>query len=99
MPDDDDDLDEWLEEVEEIEEINDRNALKDVVLQEIALQHPVIFDSYNLCDIYEHKELTKFSVKMLKEICSELEIKLKSRDTKMTIVDKLTAELSKCTCN
>ena len=54
---DDDDLDEWLDEVEAVEEINERTAVKNYVLSEIALQHPVIHDTYNLCELRQRNEL------------------------------------------
>ncbi|CAB3977712.1 Retrovirus-related Pol poly [Paramuricea clavata] len=96
---DDDDLDEWLDEVEVVEGANERNAIMNDVLSEIALQHPIIHDTYNLCELRQRNELKNFNVKMLKEICSELEVQYKSRDTKMIILDKLATELSKCTCS
>ena len=71
---DDDDLDEWLDGVEAVEDVNERNTIMNDVLFEIALQHPVIYDTYNLCELHQRNELKKFNVKMLKEICSELEV-------------------------
>jgi hypothetical protein len=90
---DDDDLDEWLDEVEVVEGVNERNAIMNDVLSEIALQHPIIYDTYNLCELRQRNELKKINVKMLKEICSELKVQYKSRDTKMIILDKLATEL------
>ncbi|KXJ09204.1 hypothetical protein AC249_AIPGENE14192 [Exaiptasia diaphana] len=96
-PDDDDDLDEWIEEIEAIEAEDEQQATKHKVLTEIALHDPVIYDSYDLCEIYQHKELKQFNVKMFKEICCELEIPIKCRDVKK-VIEKLATELSKCSC-
>ena len=84
--------------MEAVEDVNERNTIMNDVLSEIALQHPVIYDTYNLCELHQRNELKKFNVKMLKEICSELEVQYKSRDTKMIILEKLATELSKCAC-
>lgn len=95
---DDDDLDEWLEEVEAIKGEDKQQEIKDCVLTEIALHHPVTYDSYDLCEIHQRNELKQFNVKMLKEICCELDIPTKSRDVKAVIIEKLACELSKCSC-
>lgn len=94
----DEDLDQWLEEFEMLDEIDEQNKLKEQVIEEIDLRHPIVYDTYNLCELNSSKELAKFNVKMLKEICSYLEIQVKSRDSKKVILEKLIAELSKCTC-
>ena len=88
----DDDLD--TEELAEMEENDERNDLKDIILSDIALQHPIIYDTFNLCEIFKQKELKTFNVKMLKQISNELEIRIKSRDVKMTIIEKLSSELA-----
>ena len=91
---DDDDLDEWLDNVETLQGMHERNTIMNDVISEIALQHPVFYDTYNLCELRQRNELKKFNIKMLKEICSELEVQFKSRNTKMIILDKLATELS-----
>ena len=68
-------------------------------MHKINVGHPLVSDIYNLCELCNKKQLTKFNVKVLKEICSYLEIQVKSRDTKMVILDKLNVELSKCQCH
>ena len=98
--DNDDDLDaELLDDIAEMEDSDERDELKSIIQGEIALQHPIIYDTYNLCEMYNRMELKKYNVKMLKQICSDFEIQIKSRDVKMTVIEKLSAELSKCTCN
>ena len=49
-----------------VESLNERNAIMNDVLAEIALQHPVIYGTYNLCELRQRNELKKFNVKMLK---------------------------------
>ena len=84
--------------MEAIEDANEWIATMDGVLTEIELQHPIVYDTYDLCEMQKNNELNNFNVKMLKEICRELEVQLKSRDTKPKILEKLEAELLKCTC-
>ena len=68
-------------------------------MDKINVRHPLVYDIYILCELFDKKQLKKFNVKMLKEICSYLEIQIKSGDTKMVILDKLKVELSKCQCH
>lgn len=86
------------EEFDEIDENGERAELQDIIENEIGLQHPIIYDTFNLCEMYKRAELKNFNVKMLKQICSELEIHIKSKDVKAVIIEKLSIELSKCSC-
>ena len=56
-------------------------------MDKINVRHPLVYDIYNLCELCDKKQLTKFNVTMLKEICNYLEIQVKYRDTKMVILD------------
>ena len=35
-----------------------------------ARQHPIVYDAHNICDLVKNSMLSKFSIKMLDEICS-----------------------------
>ena len=97
--DSDDDFGQWLQEIELLDQAVEENEFRDQVMDKINVRHPLVYDTYNLCDFCVKRQLAKFNVKMLKEICSYLEIQVKSRDTKMLILDKLNVELSKCQCH
>ena len=97
--DSDDDFAPWLKEIKLLDQAVEENEFRDQVMDKINAQHPLVYHIYNLCELCDKKQLAKFNVKMLKEICSYLEIQVKSRDTKMVILDKLNVELSKCHCH
>lgn len=88
-----------MQEIELLDQAVEENEFKDQVMDKINMRHPLVYDIYNLCELYDKKQLSKLIVKVLKDICSYLEIQVKSRDTKMVILDKLNVELSKCNCH
>ena len=45
-----------------------------VVLNEVALRHPVVFDVFNLCDMHGSGKLQQLSVAMLRSICEHFDI-------------------------
>ena len=82
-----------------LNEINDREELKGQVLGELGLRHPILCDTYDLCELNNGKDLLNFNVKRIKEICHHFEIPIKSRDSKNVLLQKLTEELNKCQCH
>lgn len=67
------DTDEELcdEEADEIERQSALQELKDTVMSDISIQHshPIVYDSYNLCDMVQRSKLSTFSIVMLNDIC------------------------------
>ena len=45
-----------------------------VVLNEVALRHPVVFDVFNLCNMHGSGKLRQLSVAMLRSICEHFDI-------------------------
>ena len=45
--------------------------LRDKVLSEVSIQnsHPIIYDSYNICELVLNSKLSSFLVSMLRSIC------------------------------
>ena len=76
---------EWLQQVDE-------------VYDKLSVQHPIYYDSYNLCDLCKIQKLGSFNVEMLKSICSHFEISFKSRDRKHQLIEKLAAMIAECSC-
>jgi len=72
-----DDMDDMVEEEEWLQQV-------DQVYDKLSVQHPIYYDSYNLCDLRQTQKLGSFNVEMLKSmaICSHFEISFKSRDRK-----------------
>ena len=63
-----------------------QNVLRDKVLSEVNIRHsyPIIYDSYNICELVINTKLSSLSVSMLQNICeafgldtSEITIKRK----------------------
>jgi len=51
-------------------------------MKTFAFQHPIIFENYNICEIVCQSKLSKFSIGMLREICTELEVDISSITSK-----------------
>ena len=67
---DEDDRDDLLSAMaeQELEEIRQE------VINEISIQHPITFQSYNICEMAATSQLSKFSIAMLEEICKNFEL-------------------------
>ena len=65
----------------DFEENVEREMLVDNIA-EINVFHPIHYDVYDLCDMYEQKRLSVYKVAMLKEICAHFELPFKSKDKK-----------------
>ena len=62
-----DDMDDVVEEEEWLQQV-------DEVYDKLSVQHPIYYDSYNLCHLCRTQKLGSFNVDMLKSICSHFEI-------------------------
>ena len=51
------------------------------IIRELAVEHPIIFDGYDICNYVKSGLISKFTVKVLKEICEYFDVTFKSRDT------------------
>jgi hypothetical protein len=40
------------------------------IINEIGLIHPIMFDTYDLCDLATGSKFSKFSISLLQEICT-----------------------------
>ena len=52
-----------------VEEEGIENLVKNII-NEIGVIHPIMFDTYDLCDLVTSSKLSKFSISMLQEICT-----------------------------
>ena len=59
------------------------------VQSEIGVKHPVMYNVYNLYEMAFENRLSFFKVKMLREMCRHFEIPSNLRDTKSSLVKKL----------
>lgn len=85
---------------DEEDEINEQEhyEILEEVLERLGLQHPIVYDVYNLCKYYEDDLLSSFNVSMLRDICRHFEIPFKSRDLKRILVEKVASMIKECSC-
>jgi len=90
---------------EEMNKIHEQNIqdLSNEVMAEISPQHPIMYDTHNICEIVACSKLTKFSVQMLQDICNfyELDISTINHNVKRKkpYIDLLTKLVGSCSCN
>ncbi|PFX20277.1 hypothetical protein AWC38_SpisGene15301 [Stylophora pistillata] len=95
-----DEEDEYAEELNKIHEKNMQD-LSNEVMAEISLQHPIMYDTHNICEIAACSRLAKFSVQMLEDICNfyQLDISAINVKRKKPYIDLLTKLVGSCSCN
>ena len=57
--------------IEENQNVEDEEAfskLRSEILQEVALSHPICYDSYNICELIADSKLSKCAIQMLQNI-------------------------------
>ena len=57
------------EEADDAETESTLQELSNAVMREVSLEHPIICDCNNICDLISPSKLSSFSVQMLKEFC------------------------------
>lgn len=95
-----DDIDEELME-EEHEYCKEENRQEEVnnMLRELAVGHLIIYDGYDICYHVKSGLISKFTVKILKDICEYFDLTFKSRDTKAIRLSKITRMVKECSCS
>ena len=93
---DEDDRDDLLSAMAEQE----LEEMRQEVINEISIQHPITFQSYNIYEMAATSKLSKFSIAMLEEICKyfELDTSTIKQKRKKPYVDLLDAYVKSCTC-
>ena len=78
----------------------DIQELTEEVMKTFALQHPIMFERYNICEILCQSKLSKLSLGMLQEICTALELDVSSITSKRKkpYMDILQRLVDKCSC-
>ena len=88
------------EEADDAETESALEELSNAVMREVSLEHPIVYDCYNICDLISSSKLSSFSIQMLKEFCSFFEIDtshVKVR-RKKPYLDLLVAFGKDCSC-
>ena len=66
------------------------------IIRELAVEHPIIFDGYDICNYVKSGLISKFTVK---EICEYFDVTFTSRDTKAIWLSKITYMVKECSCS
>ena len=81
------------------EEVNFHKA-REEILADINLEHPIVFDQYNICALVLDNSSTKFKLGLLHILCENfnLEAFITDRRKKSSHVDVLTDFVNGCSC-
>ena len=96
---DDAELDTLIEDVASVEQEKRRDDMLIRLREEIGLQHPIVFENFNICQYHHEGKLKCFNISMLKYICDHFEINFKARDKKATFTQKLSDLVRECDCS
>ena len=88
--------------IEESQDVEDEEAfrkLRSEILQEVALRHPICYDSYNICELLADSKLSRFAIQMLQDICEHFDILITDIKVKRKApyIERLMAFARKCT--
>ena len=69
-------------------------------VHELAPKHPIVYDSYNLCELASQKKLSALSIAVLKDICTSFGIDVSDVTVrrKKPYIDKLQSLCQECAC-
>ena len=100
---DDEQSDQEEDVIEDVMAAEDEAAHENVrtaVLQEVALRHPIVFDTFNLCDINGSGKLRKLRVSMPRSICEYFDIEVRNikQTRKVPYLSFLGELLERCDC-
>lgn len=78
----------------------DLQDLQELVVQEVSLQHPIIYDRHNMCELISNSKMKRFAVPMLRQMCIHFDIDINDikANLKQPYIDKLTFFVRQCSC-
>lgn len=78
----------------------DYQSLREKALDNISIQHPIMYDTHNICEMASTSTLSKFSISMLQEICQQYELDTAkiSVKRKKPYIELLTDLVKLCSC-
>ena len=73
---------------------------RDKIMEECQLTHPIMYDTYNVCQLYTEKRLAKLSVALLRHICLffNMNIESLSQYRKAPYISLINNLVQSCTC-
>lgn len=79
----------------------DVQELANEIINIIGLPHPIVFGPYNICEMSSNDKLTEFSINMLKEVFTALELEIAHITVrrKKTFVQLIKGVVDRCSCS
>ena len=74
--------------------------LKEVVSEEIALRHPIVALSRNICSLVHTEKLSTLTVAVLRDICEEIGLNVDdiTEKRKKPLISRITQVVKECSC-
>ena len=100
LPTDDEAEDEIQEDLREATEEKNLQDLSKQVLNEVSIQHPIMYDTYNICDCVSQSKLDKFSISVLQDICGSFQLDTSQigQRRKKPYIELIVNLAEKCSC-
>ena len=100
LPTDDEAEDEVQEDLIEATAEKNLQDLSKEVLDEVSIQHPIMYDTYNICDYVSQSKLEKFCVSVLQDICSSFQLDTSDigQKRKKPYIELIVNLVEKCSC-
>ena len=79
---------------------NDYQLMREEAFGSISIQHPIMYDTFNICEMASALTLSKFSISMLQEICEQYELDTSGIRVKRKkpYIEVLTDFVKLCSC-
>ena len=78
-----------------------RGYLCDILSLAINLEHPIVFDQYNICDLVRDNGLKNLKLGLLQMLCKKFNLQgsVTDRREKASYIDALADLVSGCSCS
>ena len=79
---------------------NDYQLMREEAFGSISIQHPIVYDTFNICEMASALTSSKFSISMLQEICEQYELDTSGIRVKRKkpYIEVLTDFVKLCSC-
>jgi DNA-binding Xre family transcriptional regulator len=70
------------------------------VMDECQLEHPITYESINLCQLLANKKMNNLSISLLKSICEELDLDASDITSrrKAPFIERISTVIQSCSC-
>ena len=82
----------------EVEIQKENSEFINEILTSIGITHPILYDKFDLCELYHNNRLHNFKVSELKQICSYLELETKLTNRENDLIERIKSMVIQCTC-